>query len=365
MKLKKKKIGFVIGKLSAGGAERVISNLSNVLIEKFDITIITHVKSEPFYLLDKRIKVISCLDYIEKPSSTLQSIKLNYNLVKRISQIIKEQGIDVVIGFITSANILSTIAARLNRIPCIISERNNPIVEEIPRLWVVLRRLIYPLANNLVLQTEGVKKIYEKKMNPQKITILPNPVSTQLSQLRKQTLKKEKILLTVGRLKKHKSQEQIITAYKNISPEGWKLIIIGNGDQKQKLENLIEEYKLSKKIKIISGVKQMDKYYNNASIFVFTSKYEGFPNALLEAMHFGLPCVSTNCDFGPSDLINNGVNGFLVPIDNQTILESRIKRLINDENLREEFSIKSKVKTEAFKSEVVVNQWENLINKFV
>ncbi|MBT8393805.1 MAG: glycosyltransferase family 4 protein [Bacteroidia bacterium] len=365
MKRKKKKIGFVIGKLSAGGAERVISNLSNVLIEKFDITIITHVNSEPFYLLDKRIKVIACQDYIDKPSSTLQSIKLNYNLIKRISQIIKEQDINIIIGFITSANILSIIAARLNRIPCIISERNNPNIAEIPKLWVVLSRLIYPLANNLVLQTEGVKKIYEKNFNPQKITVLPNPISIQLSQLRKQTLKKERIILTVGRLTKHKCQEQIITAYNNIRPKGWKVIIIGDGDQKQKLENLIKEYKLSKNIKIISQVKRIDQFYNNASIFVFTSRYEGFPNALIEAMHFGLPCVSTDCNFGPSDLIQEGENGFLVPIDNQTILESRIKKLINDENLRKEFSIKSKLKTESFKSEVVVNQWENLINKFV
>jgi glycosyltransferase involved in cell wall biosynthesis len=362
---KKKKIGFIIGKLSSGGAERVISTLSNELIENFDIVIITFVKSTPFYDLDKRIKVIACRDFIDYPSSIFQSLKLNYLLIKRISRIIKTEQVDISIGFITSANILATIASKINRIPCIISERNNPLIEDVPRFWVILRRLIYPLADSVILQTEGVKKIYEKKIKPHKITILPNPISSKLSELRKHSLKKEKIILTVGRLDKNKCQEILIKAYKNISPKGWKVIIIGEGNQRKKLESVIKKYNLSEKIEIISKVKSIDKYYNEASIFVFTSKTEGFPNALLEAMHFGLPCISTDCNFGPSDLIENGANGFLVPINDPIILKNQLSALINNEALRAEFSKKSKLTTKNYKSEKVIAKWEELINTFL
>jgi glycosyltransferase involved in cell wall biosynthesis len=362
---KKKKIGFVVGSLSSGGAERVISTLSNELIKKYEIVIITFIKSKPFYFLDDRIKVIACINHKEQPSSVFQSFKLNYILTKRISKIIKREQIHIAIGFITSANILTTIAAKINRIPCIISERNNPLLEDVPRFWVILRKIVYPLADSLVLQTKGVKMFYEKKIKPHKITILPNPISSELSKLQKHSLKKEKIILTVGRLDKNKCQDQLIKAYKCINATEWKVNIIGDGCEKQELQNLIDEYNLNDKIKIISKVERIDKYYNKASIFVFTSKTEGFPNALLEAMHFGLPCISTDCNFGPSDLIEDGINGFLVPINDQIILKSQLSELINNEALRAEFSKKSKLRTENYKSEKVIAQWEKLINTFL
>lgn len=361
MKLKKKKIGFVIGKLYSGGAERVISTLSNDLIERFDVTIITFAKSSPFYPLDDRIKVVHCCDQIIQPNSIFNSLKLNYILVKRISQITKKEQINILIGFITSANILTTISAKLNGIPCIISERNNPLVEEVPKLWVMLRKIVYPLANSLVLQTKGIKKLYEKKIRPDKITVLPNPISSELSKLRTTIKKNEKIILTVGRLDKNKCHDKLISAFKTIDPKGWKVKIIGEGPKKQELNGLIERHGLTKKIEIISKVKDIHNYYNKASIFVFTSKTEGFPNALLEAMHYGLPCVSTNCDFGPSDLINDGVNGYLIPLNDQIELTNKLTHLINNENLQKHFSVKGKATTENYMSKNVTAQWESLI----
>jgi GalNAc-alpha-(1->4)-GalNAc-alpha-(1->3)-diNAcBac-PP-undecaprenol alpha-1,4-N-acetyl-D-galactosaminyltransferase len=360
--LKKKKIGFVIGELSSGGAERVISTLSNDLIERFDITIITFVKSSSFYPLDTRIKVVACNDKIIKPISIFDSLKLNYILLKRISQIVKKEEINILIGFITSANILTTIAAKLNGIPCIISERNNPLVEDVPKLWEILRKFVYPMANSLVLQTNGIKKLYEKKIKPQRITILPNPISSELSKLRSNTIKREKIILTVGRLDKNKCHDKLISAFNTLSLKGWKVKIIGDGVKKQELNKLIESYNLSDKIEIIPKVKDIHNFYNRASIFVFTSKTEGFPNALLEAMHYGLPCISTNCNFGPSDLINDGVNGFLIPINDQAVLINKLSQLINNVELQKQFSIKGKAKTENYVSKKVTTQWESLIN---
>jgi GalNAc-alpha-(1->4)-GalNAc-alpha-(1->3)-diNAcBac-PP-undecaprenol alpha-1,4-N-acetyl-D-galactosaminyltransferase len=305
--------------------------------------------------------VIPCSDNIARPTSTFQSLRLNFFLTKRISKIIKSEGVDIAIGFITSANILTTIASKLNHIPCIISERNNPLMEDVPRFWVLLRNIFYPLADKIVLQTAGVKKIYDKKIKSNKIIILPNPISRELSIRNDNNAKKKKIILTVGRLVKDKCQDILIKAFNEIDTNDWKVKIIGNGDKKSELQSLIENYNLSHKIEIISNVKHIDKYYNEASIFVFTSRFEGFPNALLEAMHFGIPSISTDCNFGPSDLITDGINGFLIPINDIAILKNKLTKLMNNENLRNKIAKDSKKTTVDFQSKNVVKQWEKLI----
>lgn len=360
----KKKIAFVIGSFNPGGAERVISNLSNGLIDKYEIVIITFVKGTSFYPLDERIKHLACYDTI-KPNITnsiYTSLKLNYNLTRRLHQIIKEESIDIVLAFITEANILAIIASKIYGIPCIISERNNPLEGNISKFWQVLKKLVYPLADHLVLQTQGVKALFERKIKSTKISILPNPIASELSKSRDNFTKKENLVLTVGRLDKNKNQHILIRAFSSIDVHNWKLLIIGEGDKKQELTELIYLLNLKDKVEIISKIKHIDFYYNKASIFVSTSITEGFPNALLEAMHFGLPCISTDCNFGPSDLINNGVNGFLIPVDQESSLKERLSQLMNDANLRQKFSNRAKLTTESYQSEKVIVQWEELIS---
>lgn len=364
--MSKKKIAFVIASLTHGGAERVVSNLSNGLIDKFEVVIITFSKSTPFYTIDQRIKVVSCINAIDTPTSIYQSLKLNYKLTKKIYQILKTERVDTVIGFITSANILAIIAAKIHGIPSIISERDNPLAGGLPKFWIIAKKLVYPLAHRVVLQTEGIKKIFAKKIKSEKLTILPNPIASELTNLRDENVKKENLILTVGRLDENKNQTEIIKAFGSIGlTKDWKLLIIGDGHKKQELTDLIHSLNLTDKVEIISKVKRIDKYYNKASIFVFTSKTEGFPNALLEAMHFGLPSISTECNFGPSDLINDGVNGFLVPINQEKILKERLSQLINNPELRLKFSNKAQMTTENYRSEKVIAKWEELINSIL
>ena len=137
------------------------------------------------------------------------------------------------------------------------------------------------------------------------------------------------------------------------------------GNKKNELIELIKTHKLESQIDIISKVTDVETYYNSASIFVFASKSEGFPNALLEAMHFGVPCISTNCDFGPSDLINDGQNGYLVPVHELQELKDKLYHLMEDKETRKRFSEAAKRSTDRYRSEIVVAKWEELINSLL
>ncbi|MBU2928370.1 glycosyltransferase family 4 protein [Winogradskyella psychrotolerans] len=358
----KKKIAFVIGGLTPGGAERVITNLSNSLSEDFDVTIITFIETAPFYKLNNSVKVISCFKELPRPKSFIDSLKLNYNILKKVSKIAKLEKIDLLIGFITQANIKAVLAAKLNRIPCLISERNDPLKSDIPRFWVILRKFIYPKANCLIVQTEKVKQVYNQMLKSKEIVVLPNPISTELSQLRRAySTNRENIILSVGTFNDDKRQEKIIYAFHNLKLSDWKLVLIGDGPNKSKLITLIKELNLAHKVQIVSKVKNVHDYYNIAKIFAFASKAEGFPNVLLEAMHYGLPSLSTDCNYGPSELIIDGKNGFLVPVDNQAMFVEKLGELVNNEDLQMLFSIKSKETTKKFLDSYVSSSWKNLI----
>lgn len=359
----KKKIAFVIGHLSLGGGQRVISTLSNILIDTYDITIITSVKSNSFYHLDERIQVVSCFEehQINLNPNPIQSLKLNFDLSRKISRAVKREKADIVVGFITKTNILAIIAAKMNRIPCIVSERTNPLNDKVPKFWKMLRNFLYPFADFVVVQTRLAHDFYSKTVNAKKIVLIPNPINPDFVSKRKH-VERENIILNVGRLHWVKNQKMLIEAFANINPEGWKLQILGDGDQKDNLQQLITDKNLNN-VALLGGVKDVDQYYNKAKIFAFTSRFEGFPNALLEAMFFGLPCVSTDCPSGPAELIEPGKNGFLVGIDDQHALEEKLKILVENDPLREKMGAFAESSTHSFKAEEVVILWRDLISR--
>ncbi|TXN35971.1 glycosyltransferase family 4 protein [Flagellimonas hymeniacidonis] len=362
---RKKKISFVIGSLSPGGAERVVTTLANELSKVHSVCIITLIKSIPYYTINKNVKVLYCAEKIAPSKNSLQALKTNFQLYKKISSLIHKEKIDLLIGFITSANILSVLAAKRQGIPCIISERNFPMHANTPKMWKILRRLLYRKSDFLVVQTEEIRDYFKSLMPEDKILILANPIAPEISASRDSKIKKENIVLNVGRLTYQKSQDTLIRAFANIENKNWKLLIIGEGNKRMEYEDLIQKLKLGDRVLLVGNTNDMPHYYNRASIFAFPSRFEGFPNALLEAMHFGLPCVSTDCPTGPSKLINNGSNGFLIPIDSPETLEKKLSELINNDVLRGNMGKKAVESTIKFETAPVTEQWNDVINRLV
>ncbi len=351
--------------MASGGAERVISILSNYLVKDYDIFIITLVDSPSFYTLSPAVTLLHCENKSKPTKGFFEAMQSNFKTYKSILKILKEEKINLCIGFMTSNNILATLAAKRFAIPVIICERNNPYLQSASTgsFWKILRRLVYPMADILTVQTERVKTFYTSFIKQKKLVTIPNPINPDFDRTIK--AKKQNVILNVGRLESQKGQDILIRAFAEAQIENWHLHIVGEGSLRAKLENLISELGLKEKVFLLGKRSKISEQYASCKIFAFSSRYEGFPNALLEAMYFGLPCVSTDCPTGPAEIIDNGVNGYLVPIDDTASLAHRLKLLAHDERLRGVIGDAAKIAVEPFQTTLVIEEWQNLIHRLL
>jgi GalNAc-alpha-(1->4)-GalNAc-alpha-(1->3)-diNAcBac-PP-undecaprenol alpha-1,4-N-acetyl-D-galactosaminyltransferase len=364
----KKTIAFAIYSLNAGGAERVLTALANELRSTFNVYIITIIPCNSFYKLHPEVKLLNCNFKDDENQRFIHSINNNFKKIKVISAFIKQETIDIIISFTTSVNVLAIIASKSSGIPCIVSERNNPQVNPPNKFWAFLRNRTYNYANCLVVQTNENKSFFSKVTKPNKIKVIKNPISTDLA-MKKQGLKtaaKKKIILTVGRLDENKAQSLLINAFSDIkNKDDWKVEILGDGSMKNELQQLVKKKGMESKISFLGVISDVENFYASSSIFVFTSRSEGYPNVLAEAQFFGLPCISTNCPNGPADLIENNYNGILIDVDNQDLLKIQLERLMFNEDLRTYLGKNAQLSSESLLMHNISNMWISLIKSYL
>jgi len=361
----KKKIVFLITSLNSGGAERVLVNLLNAFCLNYEVHLILLYNEETFYEIDKNVKIHYLSNQYSASEGLFQSIKQNVFFLKKIIEIFRLYKYDLVISFTTTLNVLSIFASKYISIPCIISERNNPKVYVPNIFWRFLRDTSYFFTDGLVVQTDFIKYFYKKKIKENKIIVIPNPVNEKLISLRKDYHNRENIILTVGRLDSNKNQKMLIEAFANLNVDDWRLIIVGDGILKDEYAELAISLGIDHKVDFVGNVQNVWDYYNQAKIFAFTSNSEGFPNALLEAMSFGLACVSTDCPSGPSEIILNNENGYLIEMGNIKQLEDRLSILIHNPDICDQFSKNAMASTEKFSIAEVKKLWEVQIQKIL
>ena len=350
--MKKKTVAFLISSLNAGGAERVVSLLANELSLTNDVVIITLSKEKPFYKLNDSI-TIKQLGVLNLGKNPLKSIVSNLVLLYKITSLIRSLKIKTLICFMTTSNVLGIISGKLlSKIKVTISERANPKFKDVG-YWNFLRRKTYKLADRLVVQSEEISNYFKPFVDERKTSIIPNPI--KIVDFNKN--KKEKIILTVGRIDANKNQEQIIRSFSRLKQEGWKLIICGDGSLLSKLKELVISLNMNDAVEFKGIVKNIEKQYERASIFAFSSLSEGFPNVLLEAMNYGCACISTDCPTGPSILIKNNVNGFLIPLADENSYTNHLQNLIDDEKNRNLLVSNAKSGLENYSLNKVAEQW--------
>jgi len=358
--IKKKKIAFYIHDLNYGGAERVVTNLANSLCEVYEVFIITDFEDYSVYPLNEKIKRIGLKKSYEGSKSIIGSIYQNIIRINSLTKICKKSQIGLLIGFTTNCAVLAILASKILGLKSIISERNNPIVGPPDGFWTTLRNLTYPFASLLIVQSNGSKKYFSKLLGEDKIVVITNPISDLLDNSK--SIKRQKKILNVGRLDQNKAQDILIRAFANIDLPDWELVLVGDGIKKNNYEKLAKTLGVDNRVSFVGRITDVQHFYQTASIFAFTSRSEGMPNALMEALYFGLPSISTDCDFGPSDLITNGANGFLIEVDNQTQLEKQIMILAKNPDLRKKISQAAKESSYKFKAAAITKIWKEYID---
>jgi len=348
------KICFVIYSLGNGGAERVLSTISNYFINKYEITIITFNNEESFYKLDEKIKIVS-LNSGNNSKNIFDAIKNNIKTIINLTKTIKSVDSDVVISFMTTSNILSILACKILNKPIIISERTNYDFLS-SKIWKKIRKIVYPFCNHLVVQSNYDLKKYDFVKN---VSIIENPLF--IYRFKKQE-KRKNYFLSVGRLDKVKGFDMLIEAYSKFNTS-WKLKIVGEGNERESLEEQIERLGLSDKVELLGRKNDVEKYYYESGVFILSSRMEGYPNALVEAMACGCPCISFDCKTGPISIIENYINGILIENENiEKLSEAMNKLSLNAEN-RQKLSQKALEIREKLNIKKVSEKWEYIINE--
>lgn len=348
-----KKILIVSGSMNRGGAERVISLISNELITRgWNIVILTILDSRCGYQLKSGIKLVNIS---KKGQNQILSIP---RLARGIRQIIRSEKPDTVVSFMIAINIVTWMATRGMHVRFTPSERNDPSTGR-NMIFQILQKIVYKNADLTVFQTQRAKNFFSPEIR-RKSLVIPNPIDIQVSAKEE---RKHKIV-SIGRLEPQKNQELLIRAFNTVHLKNhdYTLEIYGDGSLRNKLQELIDSLDLTSSVYLRGNQKNVHEQIADAEMFVLSSNFEGLSNALLEAMMMGLPCISTNCA-GSDEAIEDKVTGLLVRVGDQTGLAEAMDWMISNPILAKKMGEKGKESTHRYTKDSVVNQWESILSQ--
>lgn len=351
---------LVISSLRAGGAERVMTDMANYwVINGHKVRLITFAPfvDDAFYPLDSRVERIS-LGYRRETRGMIEKLAFNWTRLRALRRQLMRLQPTAVISFMDSTNVLSILASIGLGTKTLISIRNNPKSRHLPRFWSLGRRFTYRFATAVVAQTEGAAEWLRRSLGVS-VVVIPNP----LPSFAPIDIEKEPLVLCVGRLIREKAHDTLISAFSGIAHEhpAWRLVVLGDGPLREELNAQVAELGLTNQVMLAGAVRDVATWYAKASVYVHSSRSEGFPNALLEAMAMSLPVVSTKCEFGPADLIEHGENGLLVESDDIEGLASAIGSLMSDPSLRGVLGNKASLVKEKYDQRRIMECWEELV----
>ena len=354
---------FILAGLGMGGAERVAALLtSNWAQQGQQLTVVAFDSPhDPLaYEFHKDVELVR-LDIAAGGGSLLRGITANARRLLALRKLIREKRPDLVISFLTKVNVLTLVAAIGSGIPVIISERNNPGKQEANPLWAWTWLKLSHFAAAIVFQTETIKSRYAKDI-AERAVVIPNPVA-------KPDLVRQNhdglVVVAAGRLAHQKGFDLLIAAFAMLADDfpDWRLEIWGEGSERASLEQQIRETGMTERI-MLPGMSQGHGHWlATADVFVLSSRFEGFGNVLVEAMLAGLPSIAFDCDFGPRDIVTDGVDGILVPSEDVRLLADAMRQVMSDEALRTRLGAAARGKAGRFDVATIVSQWDSLTKK--
>lgn len=358
------RITLVISTLAAGGAERVMALMANYWGgQGHDVTLITlDPVDQDFYALHPAVVRVG-LGLSCASSTVLQGLLNNIARIKRLRGAIDRAKPDIVISFVEKTNVLALLSTVGSHVPVVVSERIDPRFHRIERLWAFLRWLLYRRANALVVQTDGLRTWAEGFINQRAVYVIPNPLSIKVSRKEMHGDCPEKIVASMGRLVAQKGFDNLLQAFARCvrSHPEWSLVIIGEGPERPRLNVMTVELGIQSRVRLVGCLSDPFEILRGAELFILASRYEGFPNALVEAMACRLPVVSTDCPSGPRDIIRDGVDGVLVPPDDVAALAEAMDRLMDNPQERQRLRTRAVDVLERFSAEKIMKSWSDLL----
>ena len=369
------KLLFFIHSLSSGGAERVTANLANHWAGKgWDITVVTLApQSNDFYALHPAVKRIA-LELAGDSGNVLAGLWQNLRRVFTLRRVLHQIKPDIALGMTTTANVLVALATRgLPQIHAIGSERTHPPQFPLGALWEGLRRHTYGhLAAVTVLTSESADWL-RAYTGAQRVPVIPNaalwPLPIQEPRLTPELFCQSErfIVLAVGRLSEEKQFGLLLEVFHFLANQhpSWDLVILGEGPQRLTLQDQVRVTGLEKRVFLPGRAGNVGEWYERADLYVMSSRVEGFPNTLAEAMAHGLAVVSFDCDTGPRDIIRHEVDGLLVPPGDVAALTAALDRLMDDATLRQQFAERAVDARRRFSMARIAGTWEDLFKEIM
>lgn len=356
------KICCCIHSLNPGGMERVMSELINGFIRNHgaEVHVILYgIERAIFYDIDERA-IIHRPPFVftnkHRTWCTLKTIQYLHKEIKRLAP-------DTVLSFGNYWNSLVLLATRGLKYPVYVSDRSSP-AKDMGKFQNILRDMLYPKATGVIAQTSKAKEYYDKLFTQKNYAIIGNPIrNIEIPE----DIQREKIVVSVGRLINTKHYDRMIKLFAELNRPDWKLIVVGGDAQNQnnmaKLKAQLAEMGNPENIELAGTQKDVERYLLRSSIFAFTSSSEGFPNVVGEAMSAGLPVISYDCVAGPSDMIVDGENGYLIPVFDDELFKQRLLELMDDEAKRETMGERAKEMIRQFEVDKIIDDFYRFITQ--
>ena len=355
------RIMLAVSSMVAGGAERVAATLVNHWSAGgHNVALLTVASRDlDFYALDAGVTRIA-LDLNRSSRNRRDFVIDNFKRLRKLRAAIREFKPEVILSFLDTTNVRVLLASIGTGIPVIVEEHTDPTQSSLGRTVKLLRRLLYKRARAVVVLHPGIARWASGFVRSEAIYVIPNPISPQFHQNgRAKRAEDGRRVIAIGRLEAVKGFDMLLGAFARSAQQhpGWTLKVIGDGSQREQLHALAAALQIDDRVSWELAVKEPEKELHRANLFVLSSRYEGFPMVLLEAMACGLPVVSFDCPSGPRAIIHDGEDGLLVPSNEVEALAEAMSHLMGSEDERKRLGERAARAVERFGLAEIADMW--------
>lgn len=357
-----------IHSLRAGGAERVVADMSAWWVDSgYKVSVVTQMGTDTdVYPLDPRV-TRHVLGTAGNTGGGVKGVLSNIWRVIKLRRILRREKPSIVVGMMTTSSVLAIMASWRLRGWVIATEHTHPPAQHLPEIWQRLRRWAYPRANVVVTLTDDTAAWIRQHVPRSQLAVIPNavqwPVSDSEPVIEPADRRGRHRLLAAGRLHPVKGFDHLINAFASIADRfpNWDLVILGEGDSRDALQNQVDALGLTERITLPGRVGNIGQWYRASDLYVLSSRMEGLSNTLLEAMAAGLTAVAVDCDTGPRAIIRDGIDGVLVrPADDDDALAAHLSDLMAHPDKREALARRAIDVRDRFSKPRVMAMWGKL-----